>query len=319
MDYYFYNVDMPFSGTTLYYRQLKSIEQLNLSKADVLLTTDEESNITQYSKIVKKIIVNCIEDKTDFYKLDLIEYILFLIKLRSISIDNNIEFCLEEKDFKNKITINCNDLIKNIFVIAKEALSDSEIYYKDIKVKLKFPNIKNELLFYKNLKEKTALDILNTIPFFIDFIEINNKKIILSDMKNEQIFEIYENLPINLKNKMSNKVLKIIKKLSEKNIFNIKKLNFNLSFYNFSYQELIRILLSSSLKGIYKDYYILASKHINPSFIDNISIPERIIFCEFVKEELEELEKLKSEQSEYTENMTSLESLMGEFNEYEGN
>ena len=88
------------------------------------------------------------------------------------------------------------------------------------------------------------------------------------------------------------------------------------SLYNKSHQHIIRLLFSESLRNIYQEYYILASKNINPSYVDNLTISERKVYSSFVEEELKaKNEARSSSNSNSNKNSVDLASLMSEFGE----
>ena len=76
MEYFLYSVEMPFSNVELFYRDINSKEQLILAKTNLLFPI-EEDNSKEYSRIVKKIVFNCVENKEDIYKLNIIDYFLY--------------------------------------------------------------------------------------------------------------------------------------------------------------------------------------------------------------------------------------------------
>jgi hypothetical protein len=87
---------------------------------------------------------------------------------------------------------------------------------------------------------------------------------------------------------------------------------FKFNFYNQSFQQLIKLIFSFDIKSIYKEYYVLASKNINPNYIDNLSVSERMVFCSLFKEEVKSLEEGNSLQGK-TGSSTGLQSLIDEF------
>ena len=82
MTFYNYSVDLPFTKNKIIFRELNTKEQLFLSKANFTHSNDKES-LYDYFLFVKKIIENCLEDKTVLNQINVIEYILFLVKFTS--------------------------------------------------------------------------------------------------------------------------------------------------------------------------------------------------------------------------------------------
>lgn len=291
MEYYIYSVELPFSGIEIFYRELNTKEQLTLAKSNTFLPSGQEFD-ADYAKLLQKIISNCVENKEDFYKLSIIDYILFITKLRIITLGANLDVHFENKsnpsDLKSKITLDLNVFMKFLYEAASEALDNNELESGKIKIKLGWPNVKSEGIFLSDNKEESVEKILTTLPEYIKTIHINDDNIInLDNFNTKQKKEIYERMPVSLRTNIQIKVLNSIKVLASKNLFNIPKMEyFKLNFYNKSYLDLVRLFFSGELKSIYNDYYILASKNINPEYVDNMSITDRKVFCSFIDEEI---------------------------------
>lgn len=86
---------------------------------------------------------------------------------------------------------------------------------------------------------------------------------------------------------------------------------YKFNFYDKKTQELIRLFFEEDLKNIYKEYYVLASRNINPNYVDSLSIAERNVFCSLITEERKTVED--TIQSSDNPNDTSLEALINEF------
>ena len=97
MEYYNYSVDLPYTKTKIYYREVNTQEQLLLAKANVSISNNKES-LYDYSQFSFEVILNCVKNKEDFYKINIVEYVLFLVKLRIISIGATMDFLLKTED-----------------------------------------------------------------------------------------------------------------------------------------------------------------------------------------------------------------------------
>ena len=316
MDYYIYNADLHFSGKKIWYKDINSKQQLMLTKLDILFPIENEDYL-EYSNIFNKIISESVENKEDFYKIDLIEYVLFLTKLRIISIGNDLELVFKNPENSNeentKITIDLNYFIKTLYENSSELLKDNIIKFKDIEIEVGWPSIKSERIFL-NIKENHTEHLLSTIPEYIKNIKIKNSKILIENFNNEEKIDFYNKLPIKLRNLIQNKVFEAIKILSEKNLFGISQMDYlKFNFYNKSHQHIIRLLFSENLINIYQEYYILASKNINPSYIDKLTIAERRVYFSFIQEEIKAMNEKNSNNN--NKEFTDLSSLIGEFGE----
>jgi hypothetical protein len=295
MDSYLYTVDLPFSGVQLTYRDISSKEQLLLAKANVVLPASE-NNYLEYSNIVKKTITKCIENKEDFNKLNIIDYVLFLLKIRIISVGDQLElqFNTQDEKTKEKVTIDLNVVMRNVYDLTVEATNNNIIYHNNITILVDFPNILSEHILLNNTKNNIE-HIFETVPEYIKTITVDDSVIDLSKFTSKEKIQMYESLPISIRSKIQQNVLEMIKILASKNVFSIPRLDyFRFNFYNKSLQEFIRLIFSSDLRNIYQEYYILASKKIDPAYVDNLSILERKVFISFIEEEIESRKNTQS-------------------------
>ena len=299
MHFYLYTVQLPLSNKTLRYRELLSCEQLALSKANIMLPLQKEF-LEEYAQILIEVISNCLQHKEQIYDLNIIEYILFLTKLRTISSGSQIELEYEaDKDETNtskiKITVDLNTFLRNLYESSIEAMPEDKISYKHFEVIIDWPNVKSEKYFLNLQKNSLNMNfVVESVCEYIKEIKIQNQTILLKDYTHEQKIEIYENLPLSLQNKIQEKVLAAIKILAEKDLFGLPKLNnFRFSLYNPNYQEFLRLFFADSLKNIYKEYYVLASKKVNPEYTDKLTLSERKTYISLIEEEI----KTQEEQS----------------------
>jgi len=310
MQYFLHSVDLPFSGIKLFYREINSKEQLLLSKIAILYPFGGDNDI-DYITAFEKIIINCVENKNDFYELNIIDYVLFLAKLRILSFGKELELEFNkstEDGMKIKSTINLENFIKILYETVIEINFNEIIKYKNLKVKLNWPNIKEKLFFLNNTN-----DISSTITEFIDSIILEENTFInFQKFTKKEKEEFFNKIPIKLKTKIQDKILKTIEALIDKNLFNIDNMDwFRFSFYNSSYIHFLRLIFSSNLKVLYQEYYLLASKNIDLSYIDDITISDKKVYCSMVEEEFKS--KNQSNFSTISVGETSLQDLINEF------
>ena len=310
---YLYNVELPFSKKEIIYRDLNSKQQLNLCKINILFPlNNEKSNFVDYSKLFKSIILECVKNKEDFLSINIIEYILFVTKLRIVSLGNELNLVINnensEKKEDIKITIDLNFFMSSLYNVCNEALKDNTLNFKNIQVTLDWPSIFSE---QNLLKTNDNIEVLDTVVDYIKTIKVNDKNIELYKFEFDERKKMYESFPLSLKNIVEERVLSMIKILSTNNLFGIKMMDgFNFNFYNTSYHRFMRYLFSGNLRNIYQEYYVLASKNINPLYVDNLSISDRTVYYSFIEEEF----KARKEQSQdNNSNMTDLQKLINEF------
>lgn len=311
MEYFLYSVDLPFSNVKLFYRELNCKELLTLSKINLYFSSEIDGN-SDYLTAVQKIVINCIENKKDFYKITIIDYFLFLIKLRTVSIGNELK--LESKAEENDnmsfmVNLDLDLMLKSIYESSNELIKNGTISYKNIKIKLDWPNIKTETFFVVNAENIELL-----VPEFINSIEINNKKIEFKTLNYEEKNNLYYKLPLKLKNLIEKKVIFYNKQMENTNFFNIKRMeDFKISLCNQFYCMMVRYLFFYDLSTFYQEYYLLASKNIDLSYVDKMSLSDKTVFCSLVEKEYDIENKRSYEFNEKSEERTDLQDLISEF------
>lgn len=305
---------MPISGLVINYRELSSKEQLILSKANILLPLDKE-NVENYSRHLKKILENCVENKLDFNKLNIIEYLLFAIKLRTTSLGEVLILQTQEEIDEEVVTVKFNielpKLIYSIFSKCRDLFSQKYILEDNINVHLDWPNHNDEINFYKlqNLQEFELLR--DSTVLFINHIDLYGKIISFSDFSLKQKMELFDRLPAKIRLKIQSEVLNNIKKFSELDfIESSKKEYLKINFYNWSFQNFLRLMFSDNLKNIYQQYYLLASKKISLDYVDNLTVAERNVYFSFIEEEYESRKQSQnSEGGEFSSFNNGLEEM----------
>ena len=296
MDYYHYSVELPFSKKIIKFREFTTEEQLALGKAQHSFSND----LQNYYLFVYDIISKCVSDDSEFENLDIIEYILFLIKIRIISVGPKIELTTVIDGQNAKITIDLNTLMQNIYNTVEELL---KIFVIDSnkKIKMGFPKILDMIEFISISTDVET--ILNTIPLFIDKAGIVSNH---NDMK-----KFYGQLPVSLSNIIQTKVFDILKTLSEKEIFDIEILQtFRINFYNNSIFEFVKILSSYDIKSIHQEIYLLSQ--LNPIYIKSITPSERRIYMSFFLQERAPKDKREID-SPQGRNLSPVDALAAEF------
>jgi hypothetical protein len=290
MEYFLYTVELPFSKIVLRYRELNSKEQLILSKANNMLSIDDDETFLEYSLFFNKIISNCVENKDDFYKLNLIDYLLFVTKLRIVSIGNVLNLQFEKKEdekMESKVSIDLNIFMKNLYDSALPFLSNNTIIHKDLKIILDYPNIKKEQYILNYKTNNITEHLYKTIPEFIKEVYIREDVLFFENITSDEKILFFEQLPFSIKTKIQNTIFDILNELSTKNHFEIEKMSyFKYNLYGKSFQEIIRLFFDYDLKSIYKEYYSLASRNIDPQYVDTLSISERQMYYSLLEEEI---------------------------------
>jgi hypothetical protein len=321
MQYYNHNLDLPYSKLNIKFRELTTNEQLVLSKTNLILEYNT-SGFYEYFNFLNDVIKNCVKDYNDILKLDIIEFVLLITKIRSISIGNTIEFFLENKDDsdikKQKITLNLNYFIKKLYEVSNNFFEDdnNKIIDKNITVTLKYPSIKNIEMFSNT---KTYDNFNESIVEFIDEVEINKFKIKFSNFDNNQKQDFLDKLSITIKQKIEEKIFNVLNKLIDTNLLGLEYFkDQKFTIYGIGFMSFLKIFFSYDIKSLYIEIHHLATNGLSPDYVLNISPSERKLYISIINE----INKAKSETSssssgwaDIIKNHKSVDDLAVEFNQ----
>lgn len=300
MEYYNYITELPFSKKTLKYRELSTKEQLALGKTNLAIPNNK-NNHYDFNNFVISVLKNCLENPNDLDDINIIDYVLFITKIRIISIGNVIELISEndDSDVKTvKTTIDLNLFLKNLYITSFKALEENTINYNNIEIKFAWPNI-NCIKFFQDLYityDNHYKLFINSYQEFIEYIKIDDNKIVLKNFKNDEKLKILENLSVSIIRKIQEKVLKMISDLNEENIWGLNNFkNYKFNFYNLSFVDFIRLFFSYDIKSLYKELYFMSINGLSPNYVMNISPAERKIYMAII----EEKKKAESDRSSF--------------------
>jgi hypothetical protein len=300
VDFFLHSVDMPFSGAKIIFKELNCKQLLSINKLLLNLPYQKDC-LEDFSKLFLQIILKSIKNKKDFLNLNVLEYLMFLAKLRICSLGDSIELLSKEKteEFKKiKFNFNLSQFIEKIFKAGQEFNFLETINTEKYVLSLNWPVIKWEYLFLKE-DEKIINKILKTIPYFIKEIKfIENDKIInFKDLKEEQIDKLYNKLSLKVQKEIQNIVFKNLEGLSNYNIWNVLNISEGVNLYNGNYQNLIRMFFEENLTNILEHYYVLASKGFDLESLNKMSVADKGMFVGFVLKELEANQNKNKEES----------------------
>jgi hypothetical protein len=298
MDYYNYTVDLPYSKCKVKYREINTGEQLSLTKANMSFPNNKES-LYDYYQYLLNVVLNCVENKDDFLKINIVDYVLFLVKLRNISIGSTIDFVLkgeEGEKTKKKIQIDLKKYMLNLYNAAKvfESEENNLIAENDLEVKINWPNINSVEVFNDLfLNHDNEYELFNdTICEYVEYIKINNDKIVWNNLNRDQKVKLFDKLPLTIKTKIQNKIILASTELFGYDIFQISFFSdYKFNFYNLSFIEHIKLIFSYDLKSLYQEIYYLSTQHLPPSYIMTISQGERKIYMTIIEEANKKQEK----------------------------
>jgi hypothetical protein len=289
VEYYNYSTELPFSKKKIKFREFTTKEQIVLAKANLSFANTKE-NYFDYNDFIIKTIKNCLENKNDFDNINIMDYILFLTKLRIISIGSTIEFVTESnhKEAKTtKITLDLNIFLKNLYFGAINSLSEPIISENNVEIKLNWPNINSIELFQSLINEKKSdyEKFSNSFQEFIEYVKINDKKIIFLNFSTEEKTKIVEKISVSLLKKVQNTISESLSKLAQCDLFNLSAFkDYIFNFYHLTFIDFIRLFFSGDIRSIYQELYFLGGESLSQEYILNISPAERKIYSSIINE-----------------------------------
>jgi hypothetical protein len=262
------------------------------------------------------VISECVQNKKILNDINIIEYVLFLVKFRMISIGTSVTFFLNTggKE-KTKLNVDLRTYLTNLYN-ASLCIEDNQFLYEnDIEIKLKWPNINSLKIFNSILIKNNTNDynlINDTLHEFIDYIKFKNKKIVLNSFKLEEKKYIFEKISVSLKQKIQEIIIDSITKLFESDLFSLEYFkDYKFNFYTLSFIEHLKLFFSYDVRSLYQEIYILSGCGLSTDYIMQISPSERNIYFSIMQEQKNNQNKKSS--PEDTPQNQSLKDLALEF------
>ena len=270
MEYYPYALQFPFSKTILNFREINCAEQSLLCKINDTLPPTLEYR-ADYLNVLIEILQKVVKDKDSIYNLDLIEFLMFAVRLRTVSIGSYIEFSIGEEKKKN-IKFDLYTLLKNIYN-ASSIINDKEnINTEDVEIKLKWPDLYSEYHFLETHHENDTVKFLSTMCQFVDYIKIKDQNFNFKFLKNTQRVELFELLPMSVKNLIQTDVIFLLRTLKEHSLFELEEFeNYKLEFYNFTIQDIIRFIFANNENNLIAENVFLLNKGFTIGDINSMS------------------------------------------------
>lgn len=270
MENYFYFLEFPNSKKIINFREITTEEQLAIGKANYTF----DSDLSGYYDFIYNIFRNCVSNKDVYDELNILEFLMFLLKIRTISVGK--EFSVKTRIDEDVVSINIDlfKLLKNtvsvLDVVKPKIFQDS-----NTKMEIWYPLASKFSEYFKN----------QNYYLFLDKIQIGKKFYTLKD--NNEKFEVFKKLPAKYTTFLLSKVYDFIKENSEINIFQIDKLkNLKIDFYNRAIPifEIVRLINVYDIKNIHQEIYQLSK--LNPFYVRSITPSERKIYISMLIEEL---------------------------------
>lgn len=179
-----YELTLPSTGKKIKYRPFTVKEE------KILLTAQQSKEPEQIILAIKQIINNCVQDY-DVDKLALFDLEYILINIRSKSVDNNVEFEIEDPDTLEKIKLSLD--LQNVKVY-KDEKHTNKIQIDDKYVLfLKYPTVDNFAEILKK-EEISADESYNILISCIDMLASEDEVFNFKDFTKKQVDEFIESL-----------------------------------------------------------------------------------------------------------------------------
>jgi len=293
MIYYPFSLELPFSNIKLKYREFTTEEQLILGKSHYSFQDPSD-----HYEFIYEIVKNLVSNKSNFERLDVFEYLLFLLKLRCISVGNQIELNTVIEEQTAKITIDINILLQNIYNVLANIYVKVKEDVGGITIAFPAANVYKEFL---KLNPNDFQCIFESMSYFMQTVGKTN----LENLSPDKRKIIFSKLPVSLVNTIQTKIFDILKELGNEEIFAMEIFkDFKLNLYNKSIYEVINLITSYDMKSIYRDIYTLSN--LNPDYLKSLSPSERKIYISLFMEE-------KAQKNPNKQPMTPLEQMALDF------
>lgn len=310
MEYYNYSTELPFSNKKIKFKEITTEQQIALSKANLSFPKTKE-NYFDYNDFIIKIIKNCLENSEELDDINIIDYVLFLTKLRIVSIGSSIEFITktENAEFKTaKTTINLNLFLKNLYYGALESIKNNLIIENNIEIKLNWPTIKSVKTF-QNVINDDFKSTFDSFQEFIEYIKIGDNKIIFSNFDFKQKNEIFCKLSASLIKRIQELIIENVNKLNQCDLFSVESFkNTTFNLFNLSFVDFIRLFFSYDVRSLYQEIYFMAGENLPPEYVLKMSPAERKVYSSII---IEARKKRESNQNDGVNNMITSKSSKG--------
>jgi len=245
--YYIHSLQFPFTKTILNFKELTCYQAYSIIKINNNLPPSSENRL-DYHNLILEILSDSIKEKEKLFKLNLVEFLMFCIRLRTLSISSNVELSIESDEEKNKkLIINFYDLMKNIYDYGMKIEQYKDIIHEDFSISLCWPSLESELFFLSNIDDEYFIKFVKSLPFFVEKIKIKDETFDFSGFSNDQKTLFMDSLPVSIKNIIQSNVLSLIQDVSSISLFNIKEFeSYKLEFLNGTIQDIIRFLFSGT-------------------------------------------------------------------------
>jgi hypothetical protein len=272
MEYYPYALQFPFSKTILNFRELTCYEQSVLSKINITLPPSPEYR-TDYQEVLSELFQSTLKNKNNINDLDIVEFLMFAVRLRAVSIGSFLEFTVgDEEEKKKKIKFDLYSLLKNIYDIGQIIYDFDSIESDDVEVKLKWPDLKGEFHFLSMISNDNTEKFLSTMCEFVEYLKIKGQMFNFKSFGIKEREELFDLLPISVKNMIQTNIISLLQKISEMPLFELQEFErYKFEFYNSTIQDIIRFIFANDENSLMIENIFLLNKGFTITDIDKMS------------------------------------------------
>lgn len=287
--FYTHALQFPYTNTVLHFKEFNNKQFFNLIKSNINLPPEADYRV-DYHYTVIDILSKCLKNKEKIFDLNIIEFLMFCIRLRTISVGHTIELSIKNEETKNtKIIINFFDLLKSVYDIAENIKKYKVVKDENIEIHLNWPMLKDEEFFLENLTHDQLDKFLKSLPLFIERIIIKDKSFEFKKFDAKQKNVLLESIPLSIKQIIQTNVLSLLKEISVIPLFEIKEFSeYKLEFFNATIQDLIRFIFSGDERSILQENVFLKKYNFSLNEIDNLTPLEK---ADYIHEYVEQLNK----------------------------
>jgi hypothetical protein len=272
MEYYPYALQFPFSKTILNFRELTCYEQSVLSKINITLPPSPEYR-TDYLDVLLELFQSTLKSKDNIRDLDIVEFLMFAVRLRAVSIGSFLEFAVgDEEEKKKKIKFDLYSLLKNIYDIGQIIYDFDTIESDDVEVKLKWPDLKGEFHFLSLISKDNTEKFLSTMCEFVEYLKIKGQMFNFKSFEIKEREELFDLLPISVKNMIQTNIISLLQRISEMPLFELQEFeSYKFEFYNSTIQDIIRFIFANDENSLMVENIFLLNKGFTITDIDKMS------------------------------------------------
>jgi hypothetical protein len=260
------------------------IKELKVKHFKILLKTllgDEPSPEDTFYNFINILSELTSLDKEELKNLSVIDFLIIIIFIRSISIGGSIQ--LEILDKKNtKLELNLSRVIDNL---KKGYLFNFKYVINDIEIVLKYPSVKNFLL-----STKDENNFLNIKDYIHTFSIKDGKTLNISNLTDRIFLQVFEALPATYSAKIIKEVYKLKQYLYQINLLqHLADENLSLYLTPNSFIFIFQLLFSKNLFPLYENIFALAKfANFSPEYIEECTPGEYTIFIKILERVLKE-------------------------------